>query len=254
MNLSVGEEIYFSSISDGIKYKGNILDLNRENITIKTDRYRNFQYGQSIVLITEQGDLYTEIIDIKDQVIVLKQLRSERREYFRVDDSIPIIFKRVDSECLCRSSRIISGYIYESDLDIDLKDESISPSLWKVLLNISRKLDFLIERLSLESEGLTKIDYKNVNLSASGIRFISNEIFNKGDGVEVKMLLPTHPPTGIIAYGCVVRVKELDKQKYEVALVFSDMHDDVRDEIIKYTINRQREILKRNKDESGKNF
>lgn len=254
MSLGIGDKIYFSSISDRVKQRADILDIGRDSITIKTDKIFNFRDGQSIVLITEDGDLYTEIMSVKGQEIVLKQIKSERREYFRVDDFIPVIFKKVDNECLCQKSRIISGYAYEGDLEIDLNDESIDPSLWKMLVNISRKLDILIEKLSLESEGLTGIDYKPVNLSASGIRFISSEKFDRGDGVEVKMLLPTHPPTGIVAYGCVVRTSQIDDGKYEVALSFSEMNDDVRDEVIRYTINRQREILKRKRDESGKNI
>jgi hypothetical protein len=253
MTPEIGEEIYFCSVLDKVRHKANILNVDSNNIIIKTEKPFNFKTGQSIVLITEDGDIYTEILDIKDQNIILKNLRSERREYFRIDDFIPVIFKKVESDCLCRSPRLILGYVYESDVNIDKQDESISPALWNLLISINRKLEFLIERLTLESEGLTKIDFLNVNLSASGIRFISNERFNKGDGVEVKMLLPTHPPTGIIAYGCVVRIEDRVDGRYEVALKFSNMSDDVRDEIIKYTINRQREMLKRNKDELGKN-
>lgn len=250
----IGEEIYFFSVSDNIRHKADILNVGSNNITIKTNRPFNLKTGQVIVLITEEGDLYTEILEVKDQNIILKYLRSERREYFRIDDFIPVIFKKVDNNCLCRSPRLISGYGYEREINLDTQDESINPALWNLLISINRKLEFLIERLALESEGLTKIDYQNVNLSASGIRFISNEKFNKGDGVEVKMLLPTHPPTGIIAYGCVVRAEDREDGRYNVALKFSNMNDDVRDEVIRYTINRQREMLKRNKDELGKDI
>lgn len=250
----IGEEIYFCLASDNIRHKANILNVDNNNITIKTDRPFNLKTGQVIVLISEEGDFYTEILEVKDQNIILKHLRSERREYFRIDDFIPVVFKKVDNDCLCRGSRLISGYGYEREINLNTQDESINPTLWNLLISINRKLEFLIERLALENEGLTKIDYQNVNLSASGIRFISDEKFNKGDGVEVKMLLPTHPPTGIIAYGCVVRAEERGDGRYNVALKFSNMNDDVRDEVIRYTINRQREMLKRNKDELGKDI
>ena len=62
--------------------------------------------------------------------------------------------------------------------------------------------------------------------------------------VEVKMLLPMIPPMGIMVYGHVVRVSQADGDGHEVAIHFSDISEEVRDEIIRYALSRQREVLR----------
>jgi c-di-GMP-binding flagellar brake protein YcgR len=70
-----------------------------------------------------------------------------------------------------------------------------------------------------------------------------------GDKLEIKMLLPTGPPIGIITYGNVVRANEIGNDQYEVSLHFSDMDEEVREEIIRYAINRQREIIRKERQQ-----
>jgi c-di-GMP-binding flagellar brake protein YcgR len=65
-----------------------------------------------------------------------------------------------------------------------------------------------------------------------------------GDKLEIKMLLPTYPPIGILAFGRVVRSEKADNNEYELALHFDDMDEDIRDEIIQYTLKRQRELIR----------
>jgi hypothetical protein len=252
MKLNAGEDIYFKSTSDTVKHKATIVASDASSIILQADNANNVKNGQFLVITTEEGYHYTEVMEVRDRTIVLKPMFSERRQYFRVDDVFPVASKKVDSESAFRGAKMLLEHQYDAELpDADLQDKTINPALWNMLVNINRKLGMIMEHLHLQSEGLVKIEPAKVNISASGMRFVVNERLEKDDVVEVKMLLPTHPPTAIVAYSNVVRVDATKDDKYDIALIFSHMNDDVREEIIRYTINRQREIIKKHKSETG---
>lgn len=178
----------------------------------------------------------------------LEQNELEARGYFRVDDVFPVISRKVTEDSPYRKSKVFPGYSMEISY-MDVSDGTINPQLWKMLVDINTKLGLILEHLQLESEGLIKAEDMPVNISASGIRFKMKEKIDIGDVIEIKMLLPTYPPVGILTYGNIVQVKDLGNGEYEVALHFSDMDDEVKDEIIQYALKRQREILRKHKQQ-----
>ncbi|MEW6417003.1 MAG: PilZ domain-containing protein [Nitrospirota bacterium] len=169
---------------------------------------------------------------------------SGKRGYFRVDDVLPLIAKKVTYDPSCRKSRVFSGYNIEIT-DTEVPDETINLGLWKMLVEINNKLEMILERLQLESEGFTKAENKQVNISESGIKFIMNEKAETGDVLEIKILLSSSPSLGILTYGNVVRANSIGDGKYEVALHFSDMNDEVREKIIQHILKRQRGIMRK---------
>ena len=58
-----------------------------------------------------------------------------------------------------------------------------------------------------------------------------------------------HLPMKLVTYGTVVRVEEMDKGWYEIALHFTDMDDDVRGGIFRYVFDRQREIIRKERQD-----
>jgi len=188
----------------------------------------------------------------------------EKRSYFRVDDVISVVANPVslinekDKEVLKKaaSSSAFSLFNKEDKSEIDelqRSSESIEgEKLSEALTEIKTKLDFLINHFLIEKEGLSSAEKKLVNISASGIKFTIKHPVKEKDILEIKLLLPTYPPVVVFAYGEVVRVKALEDQTYEIALEYLNMGETVRNEIIQYTLNHQRETIRTLK-ESGKN-
>ncbi|NOY65270.1 MAG: PilZ domain-containing protein, partial [Nitrospirae bacterium] len=132
---------------------------------------------------------------------------------------------------------------YGLPLDIDTKEDTIMA----MLQEINQKLDYLINHLIIKQEGIPVDECQEVNLSASGMRIEIEEEVDIGDIVEVKMVLPSFPPVAIQTFGEVVRVHKIErdgKVLYEVGLKFAEMTEEVREEIIQYTLKRQREIIR----------
>lgn len=191
--------------------------------------------------------------------------KEERRSYFRVNDVISVAV--VDHICPdnektgeflwhLSSSRAfslldVSNSAYD-DVEDSLPDSAENKKLYSMITEIKTKLDFIINHLMLEKEGISQAEKKFVNISASGIRFVMDHSANVGDIMEIKLLLPTYPPVAVFAYGEVKRVRGLDDNKFEVALEYLNMGDSVRDEIIQYTLSNQRETIRKTK-EAGAN-
>ncbi len=199
------------------------------------------------VLLHYKDKMYTAIIEeVENNNVNLTITGEERRSFFRVDDAFPIKIKKIDKKPLL--SRFLTYYApsKQNSIETEYYDDAIMRSL----LEINRKLDYLINTIILKEEGLSFEEIKPVNISASGIRLEMEEKAEVGDVVELKMVLPSHPPVALVTYGEVVRVDEKEvngKTIYDTAVKFTEMSEEIRDEIIRYTLKREREIIKSKK-------
>lgn len=246
MGLKAGEDIYCRMVSESLMSTATVVSIDNNNIAVRTnaDMLLNISEGKYMILSGEEGEYYSKVIHIDGDIVTLKQVWSEMRGYFRVDDVFAVKSKKVEKEFPCRKSRIFAGYSIGMS-QTEFYDETINTDLWKMLVHMNNMLELIMERLYLSNEGFTHAEAKPVNLSASGMRFTMDESVETGDIVEIKMLLPTYPPKGVLTYGNVVRVRDIGNGKCDVALQFLDMDEEVRNEIIKYTLNRQRDIMKK---------
>lgn len=252
MGLHAGDQITYCLTPGMRRYRATILSIDNTGIVLqlRNDSPTDFSPGQYL-MITETGediDYYSEVTGREGMALRLKRMWMGKRGFFRVDDVFPVTYRSVSGDAPMLESKIFSGYAAE----ITAADESVNPPLWKLLNDMNAKLGMILERLHLESAGLTKAESIPVNISASGMRFTLDHKRKPEDVAEIKMLLPTYPPVGILTHGKVVRVEELDDGRYETSFHFIDLGDDVRDVIIQYTLKRQREIVRRYR-ERGQN-
>jgi len=252
MGLKSGEQITYCLIPGMQRYTATIQSIDNAGIALQlfADSPAALPLGQ-YVMITEMGDdvdYYCEVAGREGATLRLKRVWTGKRGYFRVDDVFPVMYRSVAAGQARADSRIYSGF--GADVaDLELTDETISPRLWKMLADINTKLGLILEHLHLENEGLNKAESMPVNISASGLRFSMPRKTALGDVIEVKMLLPTNPAVGILCHGKVVRVDDAGKGAYATSLHFIDLIDDVRDVIIQYTLKRQREIVRRHREQ-----
>lgn len=182
----------------------------------------------------------------------------EKRRYFRVDDIITVVANPLNldvenAEDVIKnvsSSKVVSlaDTSIEDHESLDLSEHIDEKRLYQMITEIQLKLDFIINHLIMEKEGLISSEKRLVNISASGIRFTLDRETRVGEIMEIKMVLPTYPPVAIFAYGKVVRARKLENNKYEVALEYLNMTESVRNEIIQYTLSHQREMIRKLKE------
>jgi hypothetical protein len=252
MALSAGEKITYCMIP-GMQRFGAIvqsIDTNTIVLQVRADSPAALVQGQYVMIAdaSEELDYYNEVIGREGNALRLKRVWTGKRGYFRVDDTFPVIHKKVNAGEALPESRIYAGYGQEI-AELETTDDTMNPRLWRMLVNINAKLGLILERLDIEGEGLTKAERIAVNISASGIRFAVNNAFEIGDLIEVKMLLPTNPAVGIVAYGKVVRVEKSEAAGPVLSLHFINLTEEIRDAIIQYTLKRQRDIVRRYREQ-----
>lgn len=205
--------------------------------------------GQKVLICQGNTETMAIVKDIRGNELFLEVpddlYEEERRSFFRVDDAFPVKIKRVGNLSV-RSPGFLSP---PSDKRIDeIGTGSQESGLVTLLQEINNKLDFLLNTLVLKEAGVLNDEAGAVNVSASGIRFEIDEKFEPGDIVELKMLLPSYPPMAVLTFGEVTRVKVIEREGrrvYDTAIEFVEMTDEVREEIIRYTLRRQREIIRK---------
>ncbi|HBH62320.1 MAG TPA: hypothetical protein DDX85_11415 [Nitrospiraceae bacterium] len=188
----------------------------------------------------------------------------EQRSFFRIDDIISVVANPVHvdrDKAEAFRKQIVSSKAFSlietpgmSQLDSEdtLLENHKNTGLYPMMAEIQTKLDFIINHLMLDKEGLLRSEKKVVNISASGIRFTIEHPVKVNEIMEIKLLLPTYPPVAVFAYGEVKRVKDLGDNKHEVSLEYLNMDESVRNEIIQYTLSHQRETIRKSKESGAK--
>jgi len=247
MRLNAGDKITYCLMPGMQHYSATILSIDEASIELRlnADSPATLPQHQHVVISDANNDVdyYNEVSGREGGTLRLKRMWTGKRDFFRVESVFPVMYKKVDPHELWHESRIFTGFGVDAP-DPEPPDATISPRLWKMMVDINTKLNLVLEQLHLESEVLTKAKSIAVNISSSGIRFVSDHAFEIGDVLEVKMLLPTNPAVGILAHGNVVRIENLDNSTMGICLHFIDLVDDVREVILQYTLKRQRDIIR----------
>lgn len=252
MALSSGEKITYCLIPGMQRYGAIVQSIDTSTIVlqVQADSPSSLVQGQYVMIsdASDEVDFYNEIVGREGNALRLKRVWTGKRGYFRVDDRFPVIHKKVQAGGTLLESSIYTGHGQEL-ADLETTDDTVNPRLWRMLVDINAKLALILERLNIEGEGLAKAERIAVNISASGIRFAVDHAFDMGDLIEVKMLLPTNPAVGIVAYGKVVRIERPETAGTMVSLHFIYLTEEVRDVIIQYTLKRQRDIVRRYREQ-----
>jgi len=178
----------------------------------------------------------------------MKHSEGDQRESFRIHDALPVIIRKIEDDEFSLSMEPVIEDLEELSPSAFQK-ENIYPYLWKMLVNLNKKLNWVLERLPID---LIKTKSQPINLSSTGMMIKVKNNFNLDERVRIKMLLPTLPVKEIVIDGKVVRVKASADGEYEVGLHFLDLEEEVKDEIIHYTLNQQRKAIVAKRQQRGK--
>ncbi len=130
------------------------------------------------------------------------------------------------------------------------RETPTSQAIWE----LNRKLDLLIHmNLAEDFKQLMQTVPQDVNISASGLRFIADTPYDVMDVLEIGMILPMVPLLFIRLAAQVIRIKTLThkgRECYSVVVRFIEMDQESKDDIVRYLFRRQREMLRRRQDKA----
>jgi hypothetical protein len=134
--------------------------------------------------------------------------------------------------------------------------ERSQPDVADYLRIIDTKIDLIAQAITMQGFQFKDNDTRNVNISATGMAFNCDELFNKGDYLEIKILLISSL-VAIVTYAKVVYCKTAPVSDshfpYFVGIDFIDMKDDDRELLIKYVVKKQLQQI-RDKKQIGNSF
>lgn len=168
-----------------------------------------------------------------------------KREYSRVNTALPCQARQIEGgnreELQCRVSR--GDMILDKSLPPEVEDERLTA--WLSMINT--KLDYLISRDSPQRTDSLFMDFEPLNVSGSGMMIETAEKFQKGDILEIKMVLQSYPAKVLYLYGDVVRIEEnsLHPEVIKVGLKFFNINEEVQNEIIHFDFKGHRPFLPR---------
>ncbi len=191
------------------------------------------------------------------------EAREDRREFFRIDDSIQVSYRAIDTDelppllemlerggngsfTIMTRMQAISQHLAASLHRIEQRD----PDVADYLKALDEKITLLGQSLLARESEMMEQPPRRVNLSAGGLALDSVEKLEVGCQVEIKLLLlPSH--TGVLAYGEVVGVVETAEDPdypYRLRINFSHIRDLDRDALIRHILRRQGQMLRKERE------
>lgn len=197
----------------------------------------------SIETQAKPTDERREDVRINDKIFYKATLLGHVHES---EDLISSAMTRIHSEKLIINSFIKGRYGMTGSDDTQYShDVQTNQEIWE----LNRKLDLLIYMfLTDEFKDLIRSTPKEVNISAAGIRFISQTPLDVMDIIELHMALPMSPLLYVRVVTEVIRVKTLaveGKEQHSIVARFLHMDPETKEDIVHYIFKRQRELLRR---------
>lgn len=194
-------------------------------------------------------------------------MTEERRRYFRIDDSMGISYELLGSEeakVFARQSNEHGGnFDYASHFDNRIQTllESCklqTPIASELLDLLNKKLNFVIQQMDVDAELMHKIAYtlRQVNVSACGIAFATEEMLEPGQLLKLDIMLqPTE--LHVVALAEVVESSVIGLEDIEgnsscfVRLNFTEINSNDQELLIQHMVKKQSAQLKLRRQQKG---
>ena len=170
---------------------------------------------------------------------------TERREFSRVDAFVSLHARVVpEDERPKVRSRVSTEIVLPQFQSLpELEDKALSESLRIV----NSKLDLVLTMLNRRDSDSHCLMAIHVNISGSGLSFDSEEAYGLGELLELKMVFPESPDMMICVYGEVVKSMRDESEGRRVSVKYTVIDEEIRDKIVKYVFDKQREMIRKSR-------
>ena len=187
----------------------------------------------------------------------------ERRSYVRGNFAFTVKFRTMTHEEYEAAKRT-GSQVFSSGkktliidgADTDNSDSSIplSSGLVDFLLRMDEKLDRIMGILSKDEADKGLIHQgTGVNISGSGMNLIVDRLVEPGQIIHTTFVLSRFPPVVMDVFGEVIRITLAETESnttYQLAVRFLDLDPNDRENIIACVFQKQREEIRKSKNEN----
>ena len=183
----------------------------------------------------------------------------ERREFFRIKDRLEVEFRAVDDAEFLKLEHIIkynpTQVLMQPQNSVAKKNKPGSGSDEEALISflamLDRKVSVIIDLLTKsKAEDLYTSRYVELEMSGSGLSFISDVPLPENGYAEFRLMLPVFPYPRIPVLCRVMRSMKREENSHidwEIACKFLAINDSDRDLLVQYIFGRERERIRSGK-------
>lgn len=191
----------------------------------------------------------------------MKTENQERRRFFRIDDTVNLFYKIVDEETVTALSYVSDDVLSNSSLAaildalsqeariIGFRLEKKEPEIFEYLKLMDAKINMVAQAVMMEGSKFGEHDSQDVNISASGLAFHTDEELNAGQFLEIKMML-TSCMAVIVVYAKVVYClydEDNEEFPYHIGVDYINMKEEDRELLIKHVVKKQMQQIRESK-------
>lgn len=186
---------------------------------------------------------------------------SDRREFFRINDTVVVDYKTVEREKVGTIAHRIARSADDNESNEKAQLRAIQTAFSHLLDQINyhdrdtaRALRMLDEKINLVAQSMKRYhnpvnpdDLTEANLSGGGIAFMVDEPIEIRGHVELHLqLLPTANTIHALAtvVSCEKILSATPERPYHLRMAFTHMDEQDRNLLVKHTLNRQAEMLR----------
>lgn len=185
----------------------------------------------------------------------------ERRRFFRIEDTVNLFYKVIDEETVSELSYVSDDVLSNSSLAavldaisqeariIGFRLEKREPEIFEYLKLMDAKINMVAQAVMMQGNQFGEHDTRDVNISASGLAFHTDEELKAGQFLEIKMML-TSCMAVIVVYAKVVYClydEDNEESPYHVGVDYINMKDEDRELLIKHVVKKQMQQIRESK-------
>ena len=187
-------------------------------------------------------------------------MKQERRRFFRIDDIVGVCYRRLGPEearVFAAKAREHGGnFDYAANFDNRIQTLLDScriqtPVAAELLDLLNKKLNFVMRQMDIEAGLLQQIAYelKQVNISACGMAFANDEYLDRGEMLQLDILLKPGD-LQVVALAEVVASEPLEPEpadgdrQWFLRLNFVELNPNDQELLIQHVVKRQSAALK----------
>jgi c-di-GMP-binding flagellar brake protein YcgR len=188
-----------------------------------------------------------------------KTLPDDRRRYFRISDNLGLAYRVITDDHITAAGEVRSAPVNIFELLVE-HDEAIAqlleqlrprdPVVAGLAVSLNKKINCIVNQLEMESRMIEQIAHKicEVNISACGMGFRVDEVINRGERVQLDMvLLPEN--RRLLAQAMVIACEPLAEGHY-VRMDFIDMIERDQEFLIQHIVKRQGDLLREAREQA----
>jgi len=213
----------------------------------------------------KRGQVSNQILWGKILMENLSEFNSDRREFFRITDSVHIDYNPLSTAEVKKLIPHIQNHVQNDAVQSNQRLNSIQTSLNHLIdqinqtdRDIARALRLLDEKITLVNKTIAQKEnsseqraYTDANLSGGGVAFFVSENYPTKTAMEIQIEFRSsgsviHAIANVIA--CTKSYDAPRDTPYILRLVFSHMSEIDRNLLVKHTLSRQALDLRLNKE------